>query len=266
MKGRRSRQAIGAAIVVLWLFAMASRRAQLSDHPETRWQEVSAPKAMAVGRALFEWEAALGDRRVQGMGAMLVDREGAVQVDLLDPAFVPWARWLVTSRHMAVMLLSERTHFVGYRSGQVLGEALGDHMSITEWWQQVITGRVPSLDRPAQVVENPNTGGLEAIWSNPPLSAVVDPSNVVTRWTIEGSGTGAVVTMKPSQEDALGRPESVIFEQERPALRLELSFSDWQDVGPQVAVSDPLNRVKGFEELPIEALPSALFRLLSSTL
>ena len=266
MKGRRSRLAIGSMIVLLWCVAMASRSAWRSDHTAARWQEVTSPIAWPVSRARFDWTVSLGDRNVRGVGAMLVDREGAIQVDLLDPAYVPWARWLVTPRHVAVYLLSEQTHYVGYRSGEVVAEALGGHMPVTTWWQQVVTGRATSMGVPAQVISNLETDGLEVRWSDPSLSAVVSPSNVVTTWRIEESGTGAVVTMKPSPDDAFGRPASVVFEQERPSIRLSLSFSEWQDVGAGVTVTEPLVRLKGFEERPITDLPSALFRTILSAL
>ena len=262
MKGRRSRWVMGATIVLLWCVAMASRSAWRSEHPVIRWQEVNALTPWPVSRARFHWTVSLGDRRLRGVGAMLVDRQGAVQIDLLDPAHVPWARWLVMSRHVAVYLLSERTHYVGYRSGEVVSEALGGHMPVTTWWQQVVTGRVLSLGEPTEVVSNLETGGLEARWSDPPISAVVSPSNVVTTWRIEGSGTGATLSMKPSTEDAFGRPESVVFTQDRPALRCELSFSEWEDVGAEVSASNPLGRLNGFEERPIQALPSAMFQAL----
>jgi hypothetical protein len=72
--------------------------------------------------------------------------------------------------------------------------------------------------------------------------------------------------MRPSEDDRYGRPLSVMFEQERPPLRLELSFARWEDVDGQVRLTDPLARLDGFEERPMKELPSALFSAILSTL
>ena len=260
MKDGRSRWAMGFVIVVVGCLVTASYVSWREHQPEVRWQQVAAPAPWPVSRARFDWTVTFGERTVRGMGAILVDREGEVQVDLLDPTYVPWVRWVVTSRHVAVYLLAKQSHFVGYRSAEVLSETLGDDVSVTAWWQQIVTGRAASMAEPTEVRLNPQTGGLDVVWTDPDLSAMVDSNHRITEWRLHGTGTGTVVSMEPSEHDAVGRPSAVIFDQERPRLRLSLNFLEWHNADADASVQDPLARRAGFEERPMEDLPIALFR------
>jgi len=253
-------------VVLLWCVATVSRTVWQSHQAQIRWQEATTPTPWPDSRARFDWSVVIGTQRVHGMGAMLVGDDGAVQVDLLDPTYVPWLRWVVTSRHVAVYWLSERTHYVGYRSGEVLTDALGGRIPVTTWWQQIATGRASVMEPPTEVGLEPSADGLEVRWSDPPMSAVVNSANVVTSWRFEATRTGTVVTMRPSEDDRYGRPVSVMFEQERPPFRLELSFARWEDVDGQARLTGPLARLDGFEERPMKELPSALFSAILSTL